>query len=213
MMKKLVSIIIGLTTAWVAYAQEEDGKGTIDAQRPTLTESYSIVVPQVLQFENGIDFYGEVSDYSYGSFVRGAITDKFELRGFTDYRHLNSVGAKFIVMEPTQTALKLGTSFIYNRDLINNVDDYRLAMTKSFQKLFVTYNVGFNVSIYHIGLLGIPIKDDFSYFVELYNDAYTNRVHTGVTWIPQRDIQLDINGGWMSEGGIYAGLGFSFRLR
>lgn len=211
-MKRLVSLIIVIATTFVAYSQD-DGKGTIDPQRPTLSESYSIIIPNMLQFENGLDYFGNSNTFSYGTFVRGSVTNRVELRAFTDYKHLNTVGAKFIVMKPDGSALGIGASFIYNRDFINNSNDYRVAMTKNFKSVFVTYNFGYNEAIYNIALLGVPIGDKFSYFAEYYNDPVMNRIHSGFTWIPQRDIQLDLNGGWIDTDGWYAGLGVSFRLR
>ncbi len=196
----------------MSYSQE-DGKGTIDAQRPTLTESYSIVVPNLLQFENGLDYFDDASDVSFNTFLRGSVTKRIELRASTDYKTLNSVGAKFVVMNPEKTALGIGTSFIYNRDLVNNTNDFRLAMSRSFDNFFVTYNIGYFENFYNIFLVGAPINDKFNYFIEYYNDKFLNRVHTGVTWIPHRDIQLDVNGGWMDSDTWYAGLGVSFRLR
>lgn len=206
-------IALLLCTATFVVNGQDDGKGTIDAQRPTLTESYSIVVPKMLQFENGFDYFDNSSTSSFGTFVRGSVTNRIELRVFTDYARFNLVGAKFVVMEPEGTALGIGASFMYNRDLVNSADEYRLALTKTFEKVFVTYNFGYNDAIYNIALLGIPINNQFNYFIEYYNDSSMNRVHSGVTWIPHRDIQLDISGGWMENDGWYSGLGVSFRLR
>ena len=195
LMKRLVSLIIVIAITFIAYSQDDD-KGTIDPQRPTLTESYSIIIPNMLQFENGFDYFGNSNTSSYGTFIRGSVTNRVELRAFTDYKHLNTVGAKFIVMEPDGSSFGVGASFIYNRDLMNNSNDYRVAMTKNFKSVFVTYNFGYNEAIYNIALLGVPIGDKFCYFVEYYNGLELNRIHSGFTWIPQRDIQLDINGGW-----------------
>lgn len=211
-MKRIVVLIVLMATTFVGYSQDDD-KGTIDAQRPTLTESYSIIVPNMIQFENGIDYFENSGTTSYGTFFRGSVTNRVELRIFTDYTDLNTVGAKFIVMEPDKSTSGVGASFVYNRDLINDSNDFRVAMTKNFNKVFVNYNFGYNGAIYNIALLGVPIKDEFSYFIEYYNDPSVNRMHTGFTWVPNRDVQLDINGGWMDTDGGYAGLGVSFRLR
>jgi hypothetical protein len=132
---------------------------------------------------------------------------------FTGYSNLNTIGAKFIAMEPDNSVLGIGASFLYNRNLANDSDDFRIAMTKTFKHVFATYNFGYNEGIYNIVLLGVPVGSEFNYFVEYYNDPRTNRIHTGLTWIPQRDIQLDINGGWMDSDNLYIGFGFSFRLR
>ncbi|MFL0076662.1 transporter family protein [Tenacibaculum maritimum] len=211
MKKKFLILALGLVCT-ANYSQEKKQISSIDAQRPTLTESYSIVDTNMLQLENGIDFY-ETSDTSYNTFLRGAISDRIELRAATDYKTLNTVGAKAVVIAPNKTVLGIGTSFIYNRNLDNKSNDFRLAMSKSFNKLFVTYNLGYDVDFYNIFLVGVPISKEFNYFVEYYNNTLIDRVHTGVTWIFHKDIQVDINGGWMENEEWYGGVGLSFRLR
>ena len=211
MKSRLLVLLLSILT--LSLNAQDDDKGTIDAQRPTLTESYSIILPNMLQFESGVDYFSNSNSYSYGSFVRGAISKKIELRFFTDYESINTAGLKFVVMEPEKSSLGLGASFIYNRNFDNDSNDFRLALTKSFSKVFITYNFGYDNNIYNIFLLGIPISNRFNYFIEYYVDANINRIHTGFTWIPQRDIQVDINGGYMETEDFYVGLGFSFRLR
>jgi len=111
-MKRLVLLIVIFTTIFIGHSQD-DGKGRIDPQRPTLTESYSIIVPNMIQSENGVDYSGTADTFSYGTFLRGSVTSRVELRAFTDYKNLNSVGAKFIAMEPDSTVLGIGTSFVF----------------------------------------------------------------------------------------------------
>ncbi len=211
-MIKFLALLILTSTFLVAHSQD-DSIGNIDAQRPTLTESYSIIASNTLQFENGIDYLEDSDSFQYGSFLRATLLNKFELRAFTDYEHLNTVGAKFVVMHPDRTGLGLGASFIYTRDLQNTNDDFRLALSKSFENWFATYNIGYHEAFYSIVLLGCPLGEDFNYFAEYYIDPHLNRMHSGFTWIPLRDIQLDLSGGWMDTDGWYAGLGASFRLR
>lgn len=211
-MKRIVVLTVLITANFVVYSQD-DAKGKIDPQRPTLSESYSIIAPNMIQFENGLDYFENTDALSYGTFVRGSVTARVELRAFTDYTHLNNVGGKLIVMEVDSSVLGIGASFLYNRGLMNNTNDFRVAMSKNFNRFFVTYNFGYNGSIYNIALLGVPIRDKFCYFIEYYNDPLVNRIHTGFTWVPVRDIQLDINGGWVDNDEWYTGLGISFRLR
>jgi hypothetical protein len=209
-MKKLFLLIGIISMTFIGYSQE-DGKGTIDAQRPTLTESYSIIKTDMIQFENGLDYLGNSDTFGYGTFIRGSVSDRVELRVFTDYRNFNSVGGKFIVMEPDKFGV--GASFVANYNFVRNSTDFRVAMTKDFGKVFTTYNLGYNGDIYNILLIGVPIGDKWSWIGEYYNDPNMNRLHTAIAWIPQRDIQLDVNGGWMDTDEWYTGLGVSFRLR
>ena len=97
-MKVILTFIVLITTAVVGYSQD-DSKGVIDPQRPSLSESYSIVIPNIIQFENGFDYLDNSGKVSSGTFVRGAVARRVELRVFTDYSHLNTAGLKFIVME------------------------------------------------------------------------------------------------------------------
>ncbi|MGG8495466.1 hypothetical protein ACQY1Q_03545 [Tenacibaculum sp. TC6] len=210
-MKLYLSIIACLCWCVTIFAQENDGIGNIDAQRPTLTESYSIILPNMLQFENGLDFINNKAVYN--TFLRGSVTDKIELRASTDYSNLSTVGAKFVVMNPEKTSLGIGTSFIYSRNLIDNTNDFRLAMSKSFSNFFVTYNLGHAANFYTIFLVGTSITEKVNGFIEYYYDSFMNRVHSGITWIAHKDIQLDVNGGWIGTDVWYAGLGVSFRLR
>ena len=209
-MKQFI-LLLAMMITFVGYSQEDDGKGTIDAQRPTLTESYSIIKTDMIQFENGLDYYGNSRTFGYGTFIRGSVADRVELRVFTDYKHFNSIGAKFIVMEPAKFGV--GASVVATYDFVNNSPDVRIAMTRDFKKVFATYNLGYNGDIYNILLLGVPIGNKWGWFGEYYNDPTMHRAHTGFTWIPQRDVQLDVNGGWMSTNEWYMGLGVSFRFR
>lgn len=210
-MKTLFPLLLLILIPFIGFAQENDNIGNIDAQRPTLTESYSIILPNMLQFENGLDFIHNKAVYN--TFLRGSIANKIELRASTDYSNLSTVGAKFVVMDPEKTSLGIGTSFIYNRNLIDNTNDFRLAMSKSFSKFFVTYNLGHATNFYNIFLVGTSITEKVNGFIEYYHDSFMNRVHSGITWIFHKDVQLDVNGGWMETDVWYAGLGVSFRLR
>tara|TARA_B110000503_G_C6997561_1_gene350072 strand:- start:479 stop:793 length:315 start_codon:yes stop_codon:yes gene_type:complete len=101
-------------------------------------------------------------------------------------------------MEPVGSVLGIGASFMYNRYLRANYDNFRMALTKEFSQIFTTCNLGYNEFIYKIILIRAPLGDRVNYFVEDYNDTITNRIHIGFTWIPKKDIQLDINGGRMN---------------
>lgn len=211
-MKVIFPFFMSIMIPFLSYAQQ-DNVEVIDAQRPTLTESYSIITPNKLQFENGVDYFNHLSGVHFTTFLRGSITNKIELRVATDYTSLNTAGVKFMMMNPENTTYGIGTSFIYNRDLVSNKNDFRLAMSKSFKNIFVNYNLGYIDNFYNIFLIGTPIGSMFEYFIEYYNDSVLNRIHTGITWIPHKDVQFDINGGWMDTDSWYAGLGVSFRIR
>lgn len=215
-MKKVLLLAIAGLFSLASYSQETS---TIDAQRPTITESYSILDKGLLQFENGIDFNGIDSTFTYGSFVRGSVNDYTELRFFIDNNAQLTAGAKWLVLRPEVTQLGIGASFVFNHTFGAN-SDVRLALTKDFNKSgFVTYNFGYDGLPYNVILYGVPVVDKVNYFVEfmnygLDNDGSYNRLHTGFTYIPHNDIQFDINGG-ISESidNWYVGAGLSFRLR
>ena len=211
MLRALLLPLILLVTL-LSQAQENQ-IDPIDAQRPTLTESYSIIRPNMMQFENGLDYISNADSVVFGTFMRGSITNRVELRGFTDYSNLSSFGGKFIAVEADSSAWGIGAAFVYNRDLQLKSDDFRMALTKSYEAVFFTFNFGYREFIYNIILVGLPIGQSLNYFIEYYNDPMINRIHSGVTWIPFPDIQFDINGGWIDSSDWYAGIGFSFRLR
>jgi hypothetical protein len=210
-MKKIIFSLLLSVVALTGYSQ-------IDAQRPTITESYSIIDKGLLQFENGIDFSGKDSTLTYGSFVRGSITDKFELRSYISDADNVTVGAKALLLTPETNSLGLGASFVYNLN-INGGSDFRLAMTKNFSNnTFITYNFGYDGAKYNVLLYGVPVIKSVNYFIEYMNygldaDGSFNRLHSGFTYIPHNDVQLDVSGGVIdSFDNWYVGAGLSFRI-
>ena len=145
-----------------AFAQD---KGVIDAQRPTLTESFSIVKLDIVQFETGVDFFTDPKSTSLATFVRGSVSDRVELRVASDFSSLNLAGLKFVVLTPENNLLKVGTSMLYSRLLLDQGNDFRLAFTRSFDRLFFTYNVGYETQFYNILLAGYPLTKKFNCFV------------------------------------------------
>jgi hypothetical protein len=209
-MRKLILMLI-LSISAFGYTQ--DTLEHIDAQRPTLTESNSIIGTEILQFENGLDYFGKSRTFGYGTFVRGSLNSVVELRLLTDYTKINNVGIKFSFLKPENSNIGLGASFVYAHALDGNNNDIRLALTRDCKHFSLTYNFGHNGSIYNILYVGTHIKHRVSGFVEYYNDKYINRLHGGIMYFPNKDIQLDINGGWIDKTGWYTGIGFSFRFR
>ena len=193
-----------------AFAQD---KGVIDAQRPTLTESFSIVKLDIVQFETGVDFFTDPKSTSLATFVRGSVSDRVELRVASDFSSLNLAGLKFVVLTPENNLLKLGASMVYGRFLLTEVNDFRFVVSRSFDKLFFSYNFGHDERFYNILLAGYPLTKKLNCFVEYYNEPMHHQLHSGITYILGKDFQFDLNGGWIDSKTWYFGTGFSFRIR
>lgn len=225
MKKTILTLLLSLTLLF-GYSQSSN----IDPQRPTLTESNTLVDKGVLQFENGVTMNSvETSldnpEVNYNVFVRYSIADVLELRSNLDLESPNfNLGAKFALLR-SNNKLGLGVSGIYTYTSPIDVNsestsDYRLAVTKTFNKgLFLTYNIGNDTSfneIYHIGLLGksfgrFGVFGEYNYVT---NIKQLNRVHAGATYRILSNLQVDINGGYYtSTDEYYGGLGVSFNVR
>lgn len=212
----LLTVFFGVHVALLSlckgYAQSVD-KGIIDPQRPTLTESYSIVQMDILQFENGLDYFVKDKSIGVGTFLRGSVSNRTEIRISTDYTSLNLAGLKFVVLDPENNGLKLGASMVYSRMLLSDVNDFRFVLSKSHKKFFSSYNFGHDDKFYNIILAGYSLTNTLNYFLEYYNEPAHHQLHSGFTWIPVRDLQLDVNGGWVDSHDWYWGFGASFRIR
>lgn len=193
----------------IAYSQE-----TIDAQRPTLTESKTIIEKNSIQFENG-GFFGFDGSYDANTFVRFGVSNHLEMRVNKTLK-LSSfqVGTKIYLWEGKD--LVPGVAMIMSYDPIYFYQDYRLALTGNKGKFFYTLNGAYNTNWYGIVLLGLAYNKG-SFFGEYQlNDALVQQVNAGVTYIIKNEVQLDVHGGYVYDAIFYApyiGCGVSFRVK
>lgn len=207
-----LSLLLLLTT--IIYSQED----RIDAQRPTLSESFSIINNNIIQAETGVNYDFDASEVTSSTFIRHSFFNRIELRvsqGLTNNDF--GYGAKFLVLN-NNNDLNLGLSFIYSH---NKTDNYQISLTKDFNRLSVTFNTGWDRSVtsgrYNILLFTYLLLPDWSIFVEgqsngTNNTTFERTIQGGVVFVPTDDIQLDAFVGYNEGQGAYVGGGVSFRI-
>lgn len=229
-MRKLLLVLTVFLTVGFGYAQKTETVSNIDPQRPTLTESNTIVDKGVLQFEGGavmnsVDSSLEDAEMGYNVFVRYSVADVLELRTNLDLKSPNfNLGAKFLIVRENNK-LGLGVSGIYtyygaDTDGGPTSSDYRLAITKNFKNgFYVTYNVGNDTAyddIYHIGLVGKSFGRlaAFGEYKYVNKENEENEVRGGITYRILSNLQVDVNGGYFTETEqYYLGAGVAFNVR
>ncbi len=77
-MKNLTLVLLSIFVAHLGFGQE-----TIDAQRPTLTESNTVIAPKMIQAESGITYTDGFTDFN--TFVRFGLTERLEFRVATTF--------------------------------------------------------------------------------------------------------------------------------
>jgi hypothetical protein len=189
------------------YSQDTSA---IDPQRPTLTESNSLVSKGRVQFENGATRDLSNGTTSYGTFIRFGAHDKIEPRMTANFRSNDiNLGVKFhlFTLEPV---LRLKSSLIYDFS-ISGMYVYKLASTINFNEcLYMNHNIAYDGDFYNIVLLGY-IEGKNGVFAEYSNQLSNTLFHAGVTRRLSNSAQFDINGGYLVESKAgYIGIGFSF---
>ena len=183
----------------------------IDPQRPTITESNTLVKQGRLQFENGYDVNLDNTVGSLGTFVRYGLASNLELRMATNFVDSGiNIGVKFKLFDIDK--LNTGTAFIIDYNTLGG-SFYKAAITIGLtDDVYVNYNLVYqdNVDFYHVALLGYS-HERCGAFVEWTDNSNTNRVHAGATYRATNSLQVDLNGGYfMDLKTSYVGAGLSF---
>lgn len=196
------------------FSQED----RIDAQRPTLSESYSIIGSNTIQAETGLNYDFETKEYTSTTFIRHSFFNRVELRVSQVLTNNDfSYGTKLVLFKNSNPS-KIGVSFIYTND-VN--DDYRVALSRDFNRLSLTFNTGWNDSViggrYNILLCSYLLLPDWSVFIEgqssgTNNTSFERTIQGGVMFIPTDNIQLDTSIGYLEGHGPYVGAGLSFKI-
>lgn len=196
------------------------GQVEIDPQRPTLTESNTIVKPGIFQLESGGNYGFTDSLWNGGTFMRLGTCRWFEFRSLYDYRTQSlNIGGK-IVMLPADNSENIGISAVYSYNH-NYYDDFRIALTKSWEDgYYINLNAGYQGSFYNIILFGRQVNRFGCFFEYMYQKEgtkttieETDRLHAGITWRLIDNIQIDVNGGLFRRTGPYVGFGLSYYAR
>jgi len=197
----LLSIIVCLNS----IAQE-----TIDVQRPTLTESNTVVAPGIIQAETGFTYIDQF--YGLNTFVRFGITERLEFRFATAYASPTlDLSGKVFIWEGKGAIPGLSFQLDYNPFF--GRQNYTLSATGSLsEKFFYTVNAGNDYNWYALGLIGFSYSKGCVFAEYKYHETY-QQIHGGVTYILKNEVQLDINGGLVDYTTPYVGLGLAFRLK
>lgn len=209
-MRKLL-LLSFILLSFVSYSQDTSA---IDPQRPTITESNTLVVKNRLQFENGYDLNLKDTSDAIGTFIRYGVTEHIELRMTTDYTSKDvNLGVKFKLFNLDR--LNLGTALILDYNT-GGGSFAKFACTIGFtESLYSTYNLCYqdNVDFYHVLLFGYS-HNKCGAFIEYTNAGNTNRIHGGITHRVLNNLQLDLNGGYFTNlKSPYVGAGLSFFVK
>ena len=203
-MKKLftsLSFIISICT----FAQE-----TIDAQRPTMTESNTVVAPGFIQAENGGTYIDGF--YGFNTFVRFGITERLEFRFATAYASPTLDLSGKIFIWGGKGAIP-GLSFQLDYNPFFGRQNYTLSATGDLsKKFFYTINAGNDYSWYGLGLIGFSYTKGCIFGEYKYHEDY-QQLNFGVTYILKNEVQFDLNGGLIDYSTLYVGAGIAFRLK
>jgi|TARA_B110000259_G_C14013435_1_gene400401 hypothetical protein len=191
-----------------------DNQGIIDPQRPTITESNTLVSKGRLQFENGYDVNITDSTDVLGTFIRYGVTDNIEIRMATNYVSKDvNLGVKFKLFDFED--INLGTAFTVDYNT-GSGSFYKVAGTIGItESIYSTYNLCYqdNSDFYHVILLGYS-NNKCGAFVEYTDADNTNRLHGGATYRILNNVQVDLNGGYFTElESAYIGVGVSFFVK
>jgi hypothetical protein len=185
----------------------------IDPQRPTLSESNSLVSKGRLQFENGFNMDLSNGTDSYGTFIRFGAHDKIEPRMTANFASNDiNLGVKFhlFTLEPV---LQLKSAFIYDFSISGRYV-YKLASTITLNDcMYINHNVAYDGEFYNIALLGY-LEGKNGAFIEYSNQLSNTLFHGGVTRRLTNSTQIDVNGGYLVEAEAgYIGFGLSFYVK
>lgn len=204
-MKNLTAVLISIFVAHFGFSQE-----TIDVQRPTLTESNTVIAPKMIQAETGVTYTDGFTDFN--TFVRFGLTERLEFRVASTFTSpmLDLSGKVFIWEEKGAIP---GLSFQLNYNPLMGRQNYTLSATGSLgEKLFYTINAGNDYNWYGIGLLGLSYNKGCIFVEYMYHENY-QQLHGGITYILKNEVQFDMNGGLIDYTTPYLGAGIAFRLK
>ncbi|MBL4624453.1 MAG: hypothetical protein JKY42_04870 [Flavobacteriales bacterium] len=203
-MKRIIVLLI-IVASVNSFAQE-----TIEAQRPTMTESNTVIAPKVIQAESGATFINEGFDSN--TFIRFGITERLEFRLATSFDSPTlDLSGKVFIWEGKGAIPGLSFQLDYNP--LWGRQNYTLSATGALgEKFFYTLNAGNDYDWYGLGLIGFSYRKGCVFAEYKYHENY-QQLHCGVTYILKNEIQFDINGGLIDYTTPYIGVGLAFRLK
>lgn len=219
-MKKLTLIfllMIGFFVQSFSQIVDETAQRAIDVQRPTQSESYSIVDRGTLQFELGSVYnkgYLNQDTLQHSVFIRYGVSDVIEFRFTNDIKTSEfRFGVKALILREADNIPGLSFVIDFNKD--NNIDNFRFCLSKLFDGgTFSTVNFGIqDTTSYGIFLIGKSLSPKTSMFLEYYTQANQNQYNLGITRLVSNSIQLDASCGIIGKEDWFVGAGFAYRIR
>ena len=204
-MKFIIRIVPLLIFSLSVGAQE-----SIDVQRPTMTESNTVISPKMIQAENGSVYSND--SMSFNTFVRFGVTERLEFRVASSFDSpFITFGGKVFISEGKK-ALP-GLSFAMDYSLLKGTQNYVLSATGApTDNLFYTLNFGNDRDWWGIVLLGYSLGKAAIFGEYKLHENY-EQINAGITYIIKGEVQLDVHGGLIDYKDPYVGAGFAFRLK
>jgi len=204
-MKHILFVSVLFLLVSTSQAQE-----TIDAQRPTMTESNTIVGQKVIQAENGSTLINDSLEFN--TFIRFGLTERLEFRIASSFDSpFIVIGGKVFISEGKK-ALP-GLSFALDYDLMSGVQNYVFSATGApTESMFYTLNFGNDSDWWGIVLAGYSLGNTSVFAEYKYHENY-EQLNGGITYVIKGEVQIDVHGGLIDYKTPYIGAGISFRLK
>lgn len=196
---------IGLFYSYSSFAQSPIG-----TERPTISTTSHTIEKNAFQFEQGFTYMD--SDLLFDGLFRLAVSERGEIRLITYYEdNSTNIGAKVNLWK--QEDYKPGISVQATFASLSSLSDFRVSWAQKINdNLSSTFNVGKGQNYYVVLALGYSFNEKTGAFVEGYYDDLLQQFDAGVTYLINSETQVDINGGIMTGGQAYIGVGVARRF-
>ena len=186
------------------------GQGTIGTERPTISTTSHIIEKNSFQFEQGFTHMN--NDLLFDGLFRLAVSERGEIRLLTSYLDNSTYwGAKVNFLK--QSDFKPGISAQATFGEFSNLTDFRVSWDQKISdNISSTFNVGKGQNYYVVLALGYSLNEKTGAFIEGYYDDLLQQFDAGVTYLIDSETQVDINGGVITGGQAYIGVGVARRL-
>lgn len=226
-MRKYLLTLSLVLMAFVGFSQidfsVDPNQPTINIQRPTFSESATVLQGTPIQFENGA-LVPEEGDVAYNSFMRFRVNDRIELRSNTDWDTNFDIGAKVVLFNSDEAYfpdISVQSNFTQAGGQIM-ATDYRVAATfdNLVDNLGLTFNYGkmarFNGSNYFIATGSYQVLDRVTAFAEAQVRGEDVDYNFGFIALANNRWAVDIRGGSVAmgdESASFFGGGISFAVK
>lgn len=227
-MKKITLLLLFVSATIVAQYTE-----TISSGRPGQAIGSTSVGKNVFQIQAGVDFFEKPNVFIPNSFFRYGVSERLEINSgvaysFTDkFKELSgfTVGTRINLYDKADLpSMGLQVSFGLPVDNLEFSTQALFVLTDSFtDKLSWTINIGSNFDkdlktngIYVVNL-SYSISDKIGAFIEPYgtiDDDFNVNFDTGISYLVNKDLQLDFLGGYgvNTQQKLFLGAGVSWRF-